>query len=86
MLSIKLSCLVCWMDGISSFAGTFRVIFVLLTMRLLRFTKIRDWTLFLFFDNNPNFDSTSHRRAADIARMKTNLLKENMSIQFEGEP
>ena len=36
--------------------------------------------------NNPNFDSTSNRRAAAIARMKTNLLKDNISIQFEGEP
>ena len=35
--------------------------------------------------NNPNFDSTSNRRAAAIARMKTNLLKVNISLQFEGE-
>ena len=41
LLSIILSCLVCWMDGINSFAATFRVFFVQLTMRLLRFTKIR---------------------------------------------
>ena len=34
--------------------------------------------------NNPNYDSTSHRCAAPGARMKTNLLKDNISIQFEG--
>ena len=36
--------------------------------------------------NNPNFDSTSNRRAAPTARMKTNFLEDNISIQFEGEP
>ena len=36
--------------------------------------------------NDPNFDSTSKHRAAAIGRMKTNLLKDNISIQFEGEP
>ena len=36
--------------------------------------------------NNPNFDSTSIHRSAATARMKTNLLKNNISIQFEGEP
>ena len=36
--------------------------------------------------NNPNFDSTSNHRAAAIARMKTNLLQDTLSIQFEGEP
>ena len=36
--------------------------------------------------NNPDFDSTSNHRASAIARMKTNLLKDNISIQFEGEP
>ena len=32
--------------------------------------------------NNPNFDSTSIHSSP----MKTNLLKDNISIQFEGEP
>ena len=36
--------------------------------------------------NNPNFGSTSIHRSAATARMKTNLLKGNISIQFEGEP
>ena len=36
--------------------------------------------------NNPNFVSTSSHCFAATARMKTNLLKDNMSIQFEGEP
>ena len=36
--------------------------------------------------NNPKFDSTSNHRAAAIARMKTNLLKNDISIQFDGEP
>ena len=35
--------------------------------------------------NNSNFESTSNRRAAS-AWMKTNLSKDNISIQFEGEP
>ena len=35
---------------------------------------------------NHNFDSTSNRRAAAFARMTTNLLKDNISIHFEGEP
>ena len=35
---------------------------------------------------NPNFDSTSIHCSAATARMKTNLLKDNSSIQFEGEP
>ena len=33
--------------------------------------------------NNPNFDSTSIHRSAATARMKTNLLKDNISIEFE---
>ena len=41
LLSKILSPLVCWMDGINSFANTFSMFFVQLTMRLLRFTKIR---------------------------------------------
>ena len=36
--------------------------------------------------NNPNFDSTSIHRSAATARMKTNLLKNKNSIQFEGGP
>ena len=36
--------------------------------------------------NNPTFDSTSIRRSAATARMKTNLLQDSVSIQFEGEP
>ena len=36
--------------------------------------------------NNPNFDSTFIHRSAATARMKTILLKDNISIQFEGEP
>ena len=36
--------------------------------------------------NNPNFDSTSIHCSAATAKMKTNLLKDNISIQFEGEP
>ena len=35
--------------------------------------------------NNPNFDPTSNRRPSS-ARVNTNLLKDNISIQFEGEP
>ena len=35
--------------------------------------------------NNPNFVSTSIHCPAATARMKTNLLKENISIQFDGE-
>ena len=33
--------------------------------------------------NNPNFDSTSIHRSGATARMKTNMLKDNISIQFE---
>ena len=36
--------------------------------------------------NNPNFDSTAIRCSAATARMKTNMLRDRMSIQFEGEP
>ena len=36
--------------------------------------------------NNPNFVSASIYCSAATARMKTNLLKDNISIQFEGEP
>ena len=36
--------------------------------------------------NNPNFVSTSIHCSAATARMKTNLLEDNISIQFEGEP
>ena len=36
--------------------------------------------------NDPNFVSTSIRCFAATARMKTNLSKDNISIQFEGEP
>ena len=36
--------------------------------------------------NNPNFVSTSFPCIAATARMKTNMLKDNISIQFEGEP
>ena len=35
--------------------------------------------------NNPNFGSTSIHCSAATAKMKTNLLKENISIQFKGE-
>ena len=35
---------------------------------------------------NLNFDSTSNHRAAATAGMKTNLLKDNISIKLEGEP
>ena len=35
--------------------------------------------------NKPNFDLTFIRCSAATARMKTNLLKDNVSIQFEGE-
>ena len=33
--------------------------------------------------NNPIFDSSSIHRSGATARMKTNLLKDNISIQFE---
>ena len=36
--------------------------------------------------NDLNFDSTSIRSSGATARMKTNMLKDNISIQFEGEP
>ena len=36
--------------------------------------------------NNPNFDSTSIHCSAATAKIKTNLLKDNISIQFEGQP
>ena len=36
--------------------------------------------------NNPNFVLTSIHCSAATARMKTNLLNDNISIQFEGEP
>ena len=36
--------------------------------------------------NDPNLGSTSIHRSAATARMKTNFLKGNISIQFEGEP
>ena len=36
--------------------------------------------------NNPKFVSTSLHCSAATARMKTNMLKDNISIQFEGEP
>ena len=35
---------------------------------------------------NPNFVSTSIHCLVATARMKTNLLKDSISIQFEGEP
>ena len=36
--------------------------------------------------NSPNFDSTSIHGSTATAKMKTNLLKDNISIQFEDEP
>ena len=33
--------------------------------------------------NNPKFVSTSFHCSAATARMKTNMLKDNLSIQFE---
>ena len=36
--------------------------------------------------NTPNFVSTSIHCSAATAKMRTNLLKDNVSIQFEGEP
>ena len=36
--------------------------------------------------NNPNFVSTSIHSFAATAKMKTNLLEDSISIQFEGEP
>ena len=54
-LSMTLSCLICWMDWTFSFAGAFNVVFVQLTIRVLRLTKIRALphrTLFSFFVYN----------------------------------
>ena len=36
--------------------------------------------------NNHDFDWSFNHRAAAIARMKTNFVKDKISIQFEGEP
>ena len=36
--------------------------------------------------NDPNFDSIPIHCSAAPARMKTNLLKDNISLQFEDEP
>ena len=49
---LTLSCLMCRMDWTDSFARTFNMIFVQLTIRVLRFTKSRalpHWTLFSLF-------------------------------------
>ena len=42
LLSITLSCLICWIDWTISFASTFNVFFVQLTIRVLHFTKNQD--------------------------------------------
>ena len=55
----------------------------MLMISTLKCFTVQSW---LKIANTPNFVSTSIHCSAATARMKTNLLKDNISIQFEGEP